>query len=74
MKQLKLYLIKITYVAFPSRKKTQLSVHSSLALTIFFVVGLKINCSSCCEGSTLAYFFILILVTANWRLLPCGET
>jgi hypothetical protein len=61
-------------VAFPSRRKTQESVHSKEAPTIFFVVGFinKIICD--CEDSTLAYFFMLTAAEANCRFLPALDT
>lgn len=65
---------KLTYVAFPSLRNTQLSVHSNLALVIFFVVGLNVSCNSCCDGSILAYFFILILDAATCRRFPFVAT
>lgn len=63
-----------TYVAFPSRKKTQLNVSSNSAELIFRETGFKLSVNDCCVGSTLAYFLILIFADASTRFLPICET
>lgn len=64
----------LTYVAFPSRRKTHESVHSNLAQLIFFVVGLKSIVNWFWDDSMLAYLRILILNTANCLLFPVAGT
>lgn len=63
-----------TYVAFPSRRKTQLSVSSNSAELIFRETGFRLKVNDCCVGSTLAYFRILILADASTRFLPICDT
>lgn len=66
--------LNYTYVAFPSLRKTQDSVHSNDAETIFLVQGFNTRFISCWVDSTLAYLFMFTLVIANCRLFPPGPT
>lgn len=66
--------ISNTYVALPSRKKTQLRVNSRSADVILRDTGLKLSVNDCWVGSTLAYLRIFILADAKTRFFPICDT
>lgn len=62
-----------TYVALPSRRKTQLNVNSKSADVILRETGFKLKVKLCCVDSILAYLRIFMAADAKTRFLPRAE-